>query len=71
MVGIRNAYVPEPRVYTVNGATHRTIAAAAMTVAARPLSLLNLERLEAQDDAVRCTPIRVSQEHVLDDQGHR
>ena len=49
----KDAYVPEPRVYTVNGATHRTIAAAAMTVAARPL--LNLERLEAQEVATPFT----------------
>ena len=34
----KDAYVPEPRVYTVNGAAHRTIAAAAMTVAAASLS---------------------------------
>ena len=50
----KDAYVPEPRVYTVNGVTHRTIAAAAMTVAARPL--LNLERLEAQEVVTPFTP---------------
>ena len=43
----KDAYAPEPRVYTVNGAAHRTIAAAAMTVAARPL--LDHERLEGQE----------------------
>ena len=50
----KDAYVPEPRVYTVNGAANRTNAAAAVTVAARPL--LDRERLEAQEVVIPFTP---------------
>lgn len=46
--------MPEPRVYTVNGAANRTNAAAAVTVAARPL--LDRERLEAQEVVIPFTP---------------